>query len=62
MVQEIYEGVDNCDCADEGEECMCDDDCECVGQECNCAAGGCACGGTCGCGTVDESVNDLGGG
>jgi hypothetical protein len=57
MVQETYEEIDNCDCADEGEECVCEEGCECVCPECNCIAGGCACGGNCGCG--DNHAEDI---
>tara|TARA_Y100000310_G_scaffold306948_1_gene348554 strand:- start:185 stop:370 length:186 start_codon:yes stop_codon:yes gene_type:complete len=59
MVQETYEGIDNCDCADEGEECICEEGCECVCPECNCIVGECACGGNCGCDAMEE--DDEGG-
>jgi len=72
MVQEAYDGiVDNCDCFLEGEECVCEEGCECVCPECGCQEEGCACGGNCACGehpveeTKDEpetNLNELGGG
>ena len=46
-------------------ECVCEEGCECICPECGCQEEGCACGGNCGCGAVDESepnLNDLGGG
>ena len=65
MVQETYEGEYTCNCFLEGEECVCEEGCECRCPECGGQEEGCACGGNCGCGTVDESepnLNDLGGG
>jgi len=65
MVEEIYGVVHSCDCFLIGEECICEEGCECVCPDCGCQAwdesliGGCACGGNCGCGAMEE--DDEGG-